>query len=119
MKKFSLEDVKSLSSLEEIFSYIHRNNLYLSDKDVRELEDIVLKMDQRGKWCILLAEKFPDKVNIRRIEDAVIKKDKTGQFCYILAKNVPNVNIDKMREAVYKKDTSGIWRMKFDENVKK
>ncbi|MCX8028469.1 MAG: hypothetical protein N2712_00540 [Brevinematales bacterium] len=119
MKKHLMDYLKNLSSLDEIFAFIHRNNIEFSDRDINELQDYVIKQDQRGKWCILLAEKFNGKVDISKIEDAVIKKDRTGQFCYILAKNVPNVDIEKLRKAVYEKDHSGVWKMKFDENIGK
>jgi hypothetical protein len=113
-----IEELKSKKSLEEIFTTIHRNNLSLSEEEVKELQDHIIKLDQRGKWCILLAEKFPDKVDLKKIEDAVINKDKTGQFCYILAKNIPNVDKKRLKEAVEQKDKTGVWKLKFNKDIK-
>jgi len=113
-----IDELKSKKSLEDIFTTIHRNNLSLSHEEVKELEDHIIKLDQSGKWCILLAEKFPDKVDLKRIEEVVINKDKTGQFCYVLAKNVPNVDKLKLKEAVTTKDKIGVWRMKFEKDIK-
>ncbi|MFN4245604.1 MAG: hypothetical protein ACK4F9_05580 [Brevinematia bacterium] len=114
MKESLIDKIKSLSSLNEIFTFIHRNNIHFTEEEFKEFEELVISLDQRGKWCILLAEKFRDKVDIRKIEDAVIKKDKTGQFCYILAKTIQESDKEKLRRAVYEKDHIGIWKMKFD-----
>ncbi len=115
MKDDIVSRIKAFSSLDDIFTFIHRNNVNFSDDEFKEFENYVISLDQRGKWCILLAEKFADKVDLRKIEDAVIRKDKTGQFCYILAKTIPGVDREKLKNAVYEKDRIGIWKMKFDE----
>lgn len=104
-----------MSSLDEVFTFIHRNSISFSDEEIKELEDYVIRLDQRGKWCVLLAERFKDRVDIRKIEDAVIKKDKTGQFSFLLAKLIPNADKEKLKKAVYEKDTTGIWKIRFDE----
>lgn len=115
----NIDYIKSLSSLDEIFSYIHRNSINFTDEELKELQDYVIRLDQRGKWCVLLAEKFGDRLDLRKIEDAVIKKDKTGQFSYLLYKVVKGVDKEKMRKSVSEKDTTGVWLRKFDELDKK
>lgn len=110
-----IDYIKSLSSLDEIFTYIHRNNVNFTDDELREFQDYVIRLDQRGKWCVLLAERFGDRLDLRKIEDAVIKKDKTGQFSYLLCKVVKGIDKEKMRKAIAQKDTTGIWLRKLDE----
>lgn len=111
----NLEKIKRFSTLEELFSFLNRNKINLSDGEIRELENLVITRDTTGKWCILLAEKFKEKVDIKKIEDAVIEKDRTGQFSYVLAKVIPETTREKLRKSVYSKDTTGVWKMKFDE----
>ncbi|MEN2998185.1 MAG: hypothetical protein ABDH28_04040 [Brevinematia bacterium] len=114
MKRYSIRSV-DFSSFEELFDFINRNSIELSESEIREIEELLVKEDETGKWCLLFAEKLKDRIDVKKLEEAVIEKDKTGQLCFVFAKAIPEADVEKLRKAIYEKDTTGVWKLKIDE----
>ncbi len=115
----NISEILEKSSPKDFFEEIHKlGEDNISFEELIKLKKHIIKIDQRGKWCVLFAEKFSDKIDITDLEDAVIEKDKTGQFCYSFAKFVKGSDKEKLRKAVEEKDKTGVWKLKFQELFK-